>query len=226
MVINVKLAKVNLNGKEYICEITYKKCKYLRAKVKNQHLIVTLPNKVSSQEMIDFLQKNQHLLDKYLQAEKKRQDKINLFFNTYVDIMDSAYQILPASKSYVSEDIIYIHDIANINIYRTILNLFSQSFYQSLYELTLYYYEKMNISLPFPKIQVKYFKSKYGAYNKKNHLIQYSSVLIMKPTIVYNYIVVHELAHILEFNHSKKFYQLVEQYCPDYKRLRKILKEE
>ena len=39
----------------------------------------------------------------------------------------------------------------------------------------------------------------------------------MAPPDVLDYIVVHELMHLVELNHSKKFWRLVEGVCPDYK---------
>ena len=77
----------------------------------------------------------------------------------------------------------------------------------------------------FPKITIKDVKSKWGSYNKVKHEIIYSSELIFKDQSLYSYLVVHELAHILEFNHSSRFYDIVSKYCPNYKVLRKMLKE-
>ena len=41
---------------------------------------------------------------------------------------------------------------------------------------------------------------------------------------VITYIIVHELSHILEFNHSKNFYDVVSKYCPNYKQIKNKLK--
>ncbi len=48
--------------------------------------------------------------------------------------------------------------------------------------------------------------------------------LIMALFEVCDYVIVHELCHIREHNHSKSFWNLVESYCPDYKKSRKWLK--
>ena len=48
--------------------------------------------------------------------------------------------------------------------------------------------------------------------------------LIMAPPEVLDYVVVHELCHMKEHNHSQAFWKLVESHCPDFKQLRKWLK--
>ncbi len=45
------------------------------------------------------------------------------------------------------------------------------------------------------------------------------------PPHLRDYIIVHELAHITEHNHSAKFWDIVEKYCPDYKKYRKELSD-
>ena len=45
------------------------------------------------------------------------------------------------------------------------------------------------------------------------------------PISIVDYVVVHELAHLKHFNHSKEFRALVEQYHPEYKASKKRLKE-
>lgn len=81
--------------------------------------------------------------------------------------------------------------------------------------------KKMNL---FPK-ELKYRKNKrtWGSCNYKN-TITFNYLLVKFPLEVIEYVVIHELAHIKEKNHSKKFWDLVEEYCPDYKKRVKIFK--
>lgn len=48
--------------------------------------------------------------------------------------------------------------------------------------------------------------------------------LIKAPTSVIDYVICHELSHLLELNHSPAFWLVVESLCPDYRELRKALK--
>ncbi len=73
-------------------------------------------------------------------------------------------------------------------------------------------------------IKVNSAKSRWGSCNRKGD-INFTYRLIFVPEELIDYVVVHELAHIRELNHSADFWSIVEQAMPDYKLRRKRLKE-
>ena len=73
-------------------------------------------------------------------------------------------------------------------------------------------------------ITVKNYNSKWGSC-AANNKISYNWRIIMAPDCVVDYLIVHELCHILEPNHSKNFWHLVGTYCEDFKKKRKWLRE-
>lgn len=83
------------------------------------------------------------------------------------------------------------------------------------------YSKKMNL-IP---TSLKYRKNKrtWGSCNYKNGL-NFNILLMKFPIELMEYVVIHELAHIKHKNHSKKFWDLVEEFCPDYKQREKIFK--
>ena len=82
---------------------------------------------------------------------------------------------------------------------------------------------KENIKSPILKIRT--MKTRWGVYNKKNHTITLNSKLIEFDVSKIDYVIVHELSHIIHFNHSKAFWALVGKYIPNYKEIRKEMKE-
>lgn len=85
-----------------------------------------------------------------------------------------------------------------------------------------YYSRQMKTS--YGSITFSDTKSQWGSCTHENNL-QFSWRLIMTPILVVNYVVVHELAHTMEKNHSKDFWRIVRSYCPSYNRQRKWLRE-
>ncbi|MGQ9820013.1 MAG: M48 family metallopeptidase [Candidatus Kapaibacteriales bacterium] len=67
-------------------------------------------------------------------------------------------------------------------------------------------------------------KTRWGSCSKNNR-ISLNWRLIMMPQSVIEYIVIHELAHILYPNHSKAFYKFVEEFCPNYKQQQRLLRD-
>lgn len=90
-------------------------------------------------------------------------------------------------------------------------------------EKTAFYAEKLGVT--FGKISIREQKTRWGSCSSKGNL-NFNWRLMLAPDEVIDYVVVHELAHRKEMNHSKAFYQIVESVFPDYKNRQKWLKEQ
>lgn len=66
-------------------------------------------------------------------------------------------------------------------------------------------------------------KKRFGSCNSKGSIC-FSCFLMLYPEEAIDYVVVHELAHLKEMNHSRRFYAIVEKTLPDYKAREAILK--
>ena len=73
------------------------------------------------------------------------------------------------------------------------------------------------------KINIKNQKTRWGSCSRKGNLNFNYKIIFLDPELR-DYIIVHELCHLKEFNHSKNFWSLVAQVLPDYKKLRDGLK--
>ena len=87
---------------------------------------------------------------------------------------------------------------------------------------TAYYAQMMGIK--YGRITITGAKTRFGSCSSKGN-ISYSYRLMLYPEAARDYVVVHELCHRKEMNHSPKFYALVAAVLPDYKERRKLLKE-
>ena len=86
------------------------------------------------------------------------------------------------------------------------------------------YWSKIT-SIPYKEFKVNDATSKFGSCIPSKKVLHFSSRLIMLPEDKIDAIVVHELCHIIHPNHSKKFYNLVKEYIPNYDEINKWLKE-
>jgi predicted metal-dependent hydrolase len=78
------------------------------------------------------------------------------------------------------------------------------------------------MGLRYNSIYIRGQKSRWGSCSPAGNLTL-NWKLLMAPEDIIDYVVVHELAHIKHMNHSKKFWDMVNQYCPGWKRHRKWL---
>ena len=91
-----------------------------------------------------------------------------------------------------------------------------------LTEKTDYY--KKQLKVDYNKIRIGDQKTRWGSCSSKG-TISYSWRLVLMPEDIQDYVVVHELSHLLEMNHSKEFWKHVEDIIPDYKNRRMWLKK-
>lgn len=76
---------------------------------------------------------------------------------------------------------------------------------------------------PIRSINLKYNHSNWGSCSRAGN-VNLSTRLLFAPKSVQDYVILHELAHLVELNHSARFWALVEQYMPDYRDAEKWLK--
>lgn len=85
-----------------------------------------------------------------------------------------------------------------------------------------HYSRVMNLS--YSSLKITRMKTRWGSCSS-NKKLNFNWLLIMAPLPVIDYVVIHELSHLVHMNHSRHFWSLVESYCPDYKAHTLWLKE-
>lgn len=73
------------------------------------------------------------------------------------------------------------------------------------------------------RVSISSAKKRFGSCSSKGNL-NFSFRLALYPVEAIDYVIVHELAHLKEMNHSKRFWKIVEKYLPDYKERQKLLR--
>lgn|SRR5690606_1649390 len=85
------------------------------------------------------------------------------------------------------------------------------------------YSKKMNLESP--PFKIRYMKTKWGACASHNQRVWFNIELAKKPLSCIEYIVVHELTHLIERNHNKRFILLLDQFMPTWRLHKKMLNE-
>ena len=86
-------------------------------------------------------------------------------------------------------------------------------------------YNRFSKKIPYPDLRIRKMTTRWGVCNVKTKTVTLNLELIKRDTKYLDYVIVHELSHLIHANHSKKFWDLVEENMPDYKKYRKEMKD-
>ncbi|MCP5276434.1 MAG: M48 family metallopeptidase [Burkholderiales bacterium] len=86
----------------------------------------------------------------------------------------------------------------------------------------IFYADKLNV--PKPSFKLTQARTRWGSCNSRG-IIRLNWRLVQLPQYLVDYVVAHELCHLIEMNHSRRFWKLVATIYPDYQRARAELRE-
>jgi len=80
------------------------------------------------------------------------------------------------------------------------------------------------MGLTYNRITIRGQKTRWGSCSRRGNL-SFNWRLIMAPEPVIDYVIIHELSHLKEMNHTKRFWEMVAEYCPRWHEYRKWLRD-
>lgn len=192
----------------------------------NLDITVTVPM-IYSQSRVDNLIKDKSLwISKTLLKLSKRKkdfiledDEILLFGERYTLAIDSS----------VNNRIITYHESKKIvsNHRITAKSAILKSWYVHLAKkeiLKMVNEIAVKYGFEYNRVFIRDQKTKWGTCSSRKN-ISFNWRLIRCPKFVIEYLIIHELSHLREMNHSKKYWELVGTMCPDFKKAKLWLKE-
>ena len=81
------------------------------------------------------------------------------------------------------------------------------------------------LGVTYSRLSIRRAKTRWGSCSRKGNL-NFNWKLLMVPEPVMDYVIIHELAHLKEMNHSKNFWKLVDKHCPQWRKHRRWLKDQ
>jgi predicted metal-dependent hydrolase len=205
------------------------KAKRISLKANRNGIYAIVPNSTGHNEIIAFIESKKKWIFKSVTYFEKvtrgldpmliQRGKI-LFLGTPYDI-----QLVKDKLSYVilSESLkrITVHSPNDNKRKKTIIEFYRQHTSRILDERIRVYTSKLNLN--FNRISIRYHRSRWGSCSLKKNL-NFNVMLAALPNNVIDYVIVHELLHLLELNHSKRFWELVRLNRPTYEDDRKWLR--
>ncbi|GAA0213949.1 SprT family zinc-dependent metalloprotease [Kangiella japonica] len=85
--------------------------------------------------------------------------------------------------------------------------------------------EIMGLEKKLSGVRFRKTKIQWGHCTRKG-MVQLNQLILLTPLYVIDYLIIHELSHLKHLNHSKRFWGMVESYCPDYKNAEIWLKQQ
>lgn len=86
-------------------------------------------------------------------------------------------------------------------------------------------YKAFTEKIPYPTLTIRKMTTRWGVCNTKDKRVTLNLELMKKPIYCLDYVIMHELSHLIHANHSKDFWKLVEENCSYFKQAKKTLKE-
>lgn len=203
---------LNINGNEILVTYIVSTRKSLLLTLKSIDTIeVKVPRFISNQKARNFV------LEKKAWITKKREKLIKIPDNQLY-FLGKSYQML----KHDCKDIHFINENIIVPISYSADEISSWYKQQSIL-IVNELYQKITFEKQPLLIKVKKQKKRYGSCTSKGN-IYINSHISMCPKSVITYILYHELCHLIHMNHSKDFYTLLNEYCPDYKKHKEWLK--
>lgn len=211
--------QLKINNNLYNLEIIKKKTTkntYIRVK-DDGTIYVTTNSFVSDKKIIKLIEDNLESIKKMIEKKEKKKNNENYFW-----YLGEKYDIVYTNN----EDIILGDTKAFIPREMDIDKWYKRQASILFKKRLDYNYNIFSRKIPYPSLTIRKMTSRWGVCNTKLKRVTLNLELMKKDPICLDYVIMHELSHLIYGDHSKTFWSLVEENFPNYKKVRKLMKEE
>lgn len=203
------------NGVTFEVVVIRKKNKNLYFRVKEDlKIYVSAPMYLSTKSILNLIKENESsILKMYEAALDKSKDNDKFMY------LGKKYYIEFIDQDEVTFDDLYVY-VRNIEE----LNKFYDREVKRIFTEEVEIAKKCFSHLPDFTLKFRKMRTRWGVCNTLKKTVTLNTDLLKKEIPLLDYVIVHELCHFYEGNHSKNFWTLVEQAYPNYKEARKKLR--
>lgn len=206
--------KIEMNEQLVNVFVIRKKQKNTYLRVKEDGIYVTTNYLVTNKYILNLLKENENKIIKMQEHLKKKQEYNQDFF-----YLGKKYNIVKSNLKdiIVGDDTILVKD--ELVLDKWLVKQARIIFKESLDEI----YKVFPVKIPYPSLTIRKMKTRWGVCNTRLKRVTLNLELIKKDKKYLDYVIVHELSHLVYPNHGSDFWHLVSLSVPNYKVLRKEL---
>lgn len=186
--------------------------------VENGEVVVRAPLSLGREEIEFFLEKHRDWIEKHLSDQDLLQDRFASVraFQTLLVQGKEKTLVLGASRVCETDDAVYLKKLSEVRS-------FMCKYYEPLLGDCTAHYAKAVGAMP-EDLSVRDFKARWGSCDNGKR-IKLNWRLSFLPVSLRDYVIVHELCHLLYMDHSSAFWKEVGRVLPDYRARRRALKD-
>ena len=208
-----------------IC-IVKKDVKHINLKVKpSGEVILTAPTDSDERDIeyvlkkrADWIEKKIAFFDAHREVTQKKyvsgENFRYLGRNYRLKVIESAEVGVKLQRGYLQ---VFVKNTANIESKKRLLRAWYKEKAQIHFMKAIYKYKPI-VKQEIETVRIREMKSRWGSCNPSKGYINLNLKLIEKPTECIEYVVFHELAHLVHTDHSVKFYNYLTLFMPDWRK--------
>ena len=204
------------------CEILRSRRKTLAIHIKHRKVEVRSPLRASQREIRAFLESNKKWIDDKLRDESRRyreslriENGRKIFYRArerkIVFQEGSKHKIVVTKAQFIIQGPSLTPDRAKQQVEAFLLEQAENYLSQRATSLASY----LRVSGKLKQVKLRKTRSKWG-HCTSSGVIQFNWLIMLAPNSIIDYMIAHEVCHLVHMDHSAKFWDLVESVCPEY----------
>ena len=203
------------------CEILRARRKTLAIHIKHRKVEVRCPLKASQRDIRAFLESNKQWIDRKLREESKRyreflriEDGRKIFYRARereIVFQESArYKVVVTRDQFIIQGPSLTPDRARQQVEAFLLEKAAKYLPERATALA----HCLRVSSKLKQVKLRKTRSKWG-HCTSTGILQFNWLIMLAPNSIIDYMIAHEVCHLVHMNHSRKFWDLVESICPN-----------
>ncbi len=218
--------QLDINGRTF--ELIRSKRRSLGLELSARGLKARAPLRMPEREIIAFIESKHAWIEKHLEGmvERPALPELKLVDGALLQLRGQNFNLMieegvrakvRVQSNRIIVPVINSHTPLEHRVKSKLVKWYKEAAYHELKIRARYYANLMDVPLRrADQIYVRDYRRRWGSCDSKGKL-SFNWRILQAPTAVSDYVVVHELAHCHEFNHSKRFWGIVEKQMPDYR---------